>query len=87
MQGCNGKEQVGQKEIQNVQSGEKYSTRKFNVGAKACDERDKGRPDMRWNIGNGAIRAGPHPANSGTSGRKRPMELCLKSSKRKLMQM
>lgn len=67
--------------------GAKNSTRKFNVGLKACTERDKGRPDMKWNVGNGAIRARPHPVNLGTRGRKRPMELCLKSNKGMLMQM
>jgi hypothetical protein len=34
------KKQVGQKELQNVQFEEKKHTRKFNVTAKACDERN-----------------------------------------------
>lgn len=40
----NKKEQAGQKELQNVQFGEKMSTRKFIIGAKACAEGDE-RPD------------------------------------------
>jgi hypothetical protein len=38
MQIHNEKEQIGQKEIQNVKSEEKQSTRKFNVGAKTCGQ-------------------------------------------------
>ena len=41
MQFCKAKGQAGQKDIQNVKFGEKEGTRKFNVGAKACAERDK----------------------------------------------
>ena len=41
IQVCSEKEQVGQKETQNVQFEEKKSTRKFNTGAKACAERDR----------------------------------------------
>jgi hypothetical protein len=39
-------------ETQNVQFEEQKSTRKLNVGAKACAERDpeiKVRPDLLWN--------------------------------------
>lgn len=41
MQIHNEKEQIGQKEIQNVKSEEKQSTRKFNVGAKCHAQRDE----------------------------------------------
>lgn len=45
---CNEKEQVGQKEIQNVQFVGKKNTRRCNVGAKSCakgDKKFKERPD------------------------------------------
>lgn len=35
------KKQMGQTEIENVQFGEKKSTRKCNVGAKSCAQVDK----------------------------------------------
>lgn len=35
------KEQVGQKEMQNVHFEEKKNTRKCTVTVKACEERDK----------------------------------------------
>lgn len=47
----NGKEQVRQREIQNVQFEEKKSTRKCNVGAKSYvqgDEQMKEKPDAKW---------------------------------------
>lgn len=43
----------------------KGSTRKFNVGFQACDERDKGmkeRLDQKWNKVWVALRATLHPA-------------------------
>lgn len=41
-------EKAGQKEIKNVQF-EKKSTRKCNIEAKACAERDKEKLDWKWN--------------------------------------
>ena len=46
MQIYNEKEQVGQKEIQNVWFEAKQTTKKFNVGAKACAGKKK-RPDLK----------------------------------------
>lgn len=61
----NAKEQVSQKEIQNVQFKEKKNARKCNVEATAWAEKDKERSDQKWNKGRGALiaRSTPHQLN------------------------
>lgn len=44
--------------IQNTKLKETKSTRKFNIGALVCVEKDK-----KWNKGHGILIARPHPAN------------------------
>lgn len=61
MQIYNGKEKVGQKEMQNIQFEDKSRTRKFNLGARAYME-IKGSPDPYWNKWRGTLRMRPHPA-------------------------
>lgn len=59
MQICNEKEEVGQKDGQNIQFEEEESIRKFNIGAKACTERDKEvkvRLDPHWDKRSGHLR-------------------------------
>lgn len=62
MQDYNEKDQAGQKEIENVQSEGKWSTRECNVGVKPCAEKDKEikeRPNLQWNKRNDACRVRP----------------------------
>lgn len=69
MQVYNEKEQVGEKEIQNVQLQKKGSTRKYN-GAKSSaqgDKRFKEKPDAKWNKGSDNFRARLHPDKPLTS--------------------
>lgn len=49
----------GEREIQNIQMKEEQGTWKFNVGAKACAERNQGWPDGKQNKGSGALRQEP----------------------------
>lgn len=72
-----GKEQVGQKGMQNVKFEGKQSTRKFNVGAQSCAQgNEKFKEDLRLNgIKGGALGRYPSPtpaANPATCVRKRP---------------
>lgn len=64
------KEQTGQEGIQNTKFKETKSTRKFNVGALVCREKDK-----KWNKGHGILIARPHPANPAICEMKMPKEL------------
>lgn len=61
MQIHNKREQGGKKntkyKIQNVQFEENIGTRKFNVGTKACAERDRKRPAGKWRRGRGVVRS------------------------------
>lgn len=61
----------------NVQFEEKRGTRKFTVGVKACDERDKeikDRPHLLWNEGRGAQRGRPPSTKLLSCERKWPTE-------------
>lgn len=58
------KNKWGKKECK-IEFEEKKNSRKFNVRAKACAERDekiKERPVIQQNIGRGALTAKPHSA-------------------------
>lgn len=85
----NEKEQVGQRQIQNIQA-EIYSTMKYSVEAKSWaqdDEKLKEKADAKWNKGNGILRARPHPVNPVTCERKRLRRFLDLHNDRKLMQM
>lgn len=63
--------------MQDTQFKKENNTRKFNVGAKAYAEGDKGikeKPGAQWNKGNGAVRVRPHPAKFPTCDRNVPKD-------------
>lgn len=82
----NEKEQVGQKDIQNVQFWGEKRCSFFNVEAKAYTERDKDRSDIKWNKRSGILSASPNQASDLCEG----LRTCLflqSNSKGKLLQM
>lgn len=61
------KEQLGKKEIQNMQFEEKKSPQKSNIGLKSYVQRDEKLKGLRhqnfaaqWNAGSGTLRVRPH---------------------------
>lgn len=73
----NEKEQARQKEMQNTQFEKKNIIMESNVGAKACAESSKERPDAKWN--KGSVPSGqPHPAIPAMYEGKRPKECVCK---------
>lgn len=82
----NEKEQVGQKDIQNVQFWGEKGCSFFNVEAKAYTERDQDRSDTKWNKRSGILSASPNQASDLCEG----LRTCLflqSNSKGKLLQM